>query len=154
MRTFGSNTNDLETASSQARRSSRRSEMTKDEFLARVEKAGALASPEEAERRSRVVLSALTHLIAASAPRRHFLSQLPGFLKAELLAEVPASQLMNRDAFIRHIGAGLDVHAGEAERALGAVYGVLTEAISAGEISEFERQLPPEIGVFLRKFRA
>ena len=55
--------------------------MTKDEFLARVEKAGVLAGPEEAERRSRVVLSALTHLIAAPAPRRHFLSQLPGFLK-------------------------------------------------------------------------
>ena len=128
--------------------------MTKDEFLARVEKAGALANPEEAERRSRVVLSALTHLIAAPAPRRHFLSQLPGFLKLQLQAEVPASQLMNRDAFIRHIGAGLDVHAGEAERALGAVYGVLTEAISAGEISEFERQIPPEIGAFLGKLRA
>jgi uncharacterized protein (DUF2267 family) len=61
---------------------------------------------------------------------------------------------MNRDAFIRHIGAGLDVHAGEAERALGAVYGVLAEAISAGEIREFERQIPPEIGAFLGKLRA
>lgn len=128
--------------------------MTKDEFLARVEKAGALAGPEEAERRSRVVLSALTHLIRDPAPRRHFLSQLPGFLKSQLVAEAPASQLMNRDAFIRHIGAGLDVHAGEAERALEAVYGVLTEAISAGEISEFERQIPPEIGALLRKLRA
>jgi uncharacterized protein (DUF2267 family) len=67
------------------------------------------------------------------------------------LVELP---LMNRDAFIRHIGAGLDVHAGEAERVLGAVYDVLTEAISAGEISEFERQIPPEIGAFLRKLRA
>ena len=61
---------------------------------------------------------------------------------------------MNRDAFVRHIGAGLDVHAGEAERALGAVYGVLTEAISAGEIRELERQIWPDIGAFLRKLRA
>jgi len=128
--------------------------MTKGDFLARVEKAGALAGPEEAERRSRVVLSALTHLIVAPAPRRHFLSQLPGFLKSQLLAEAPAAQLMNRDAFIRHIGAGLDVHAGEAERALGAVYRVLTEAISTGEISDFERQIPPEIRAFLAKLRA
>jgi uncharacterized protein (DUF2267 family) len=128
--------------------------MTKDEFLARVAKAGALAGPEEAERRSRVVLSALTHLITTPAPRRHFLSQLPGFLKSQLLAETPAAQLMNRDAFIRHIGAGLDVHAGEAERALGTVYRVLTEAISTGEISELERQIPPEIGAFLAKLRA
>jgi uncharacterized protein (DUF2267 family) len=125
--------------------------MTKDEFLARVAKAAALASSAEAEARSQVVLKALTHLVADAASRRHFISQLPGFLKAELLAEVPASQLMNRAAFIRHIGAGLDVHAGEAEEALRAVYGVLTEAISAGEIRDFERHIPPEIATVLGK---
>lgn len=128
--------------------------MTKDEFLARVAKAAALASSAEAEARSQVVLKALTHLVTDAAARRHFLSQLPGFLKAELLAEVPASQVMNRDAFIRHIGAGLDVHAGEAERTLRAVYGVLTEAISAGEIRDFERHIPPEIAAVLGKLHA
>ena len=90
--------------------------MRKDEFLARVQKAGGTTSRGEAERWSKAVLSALAELVDDAARRRHFISQLPGFLKSHLLAETPRSLSMNRDAFVRHVGAQLDVHAVEAER--------------------------------------
>ena len=48
---------------------------------------------------------------------------------------------MTRDAFLQHLGAALDVHAPEAERALTAVFRVFREAISAGEVAELEARL-------------
>jgi uncharacterized protein (DUF2267 family) len=127
--------------------------MRKEEFLARVQKAGGTTSRGEAERWSKVVLSALTELVDDAARRRHFLSQLPGFLKAHLLAEIPRSLSMNRDALVRHVGAQLGVHSVEAERVLTVVYAVLAKAVSPGEIADFEEHVPREIAGLLGRLR-
>ena len=62
---------------------------------------------------------------------------------------------------IKYLGETIDIHAGGVdlifphhENEIAQSESVLTEAISAGEISEFETQIPPEIGAFLRKLRA
>lgn len=125
--------------------------MTGKEFLSRVQRAGALPGQRDAERWSTVVVSALTHLLPDPETRRHFVSQLPGFLKSHVLAEKPRSMLMDRDAFLQHVGAALGVHAPEAERAFRAVYGVLRQTVSAGEIADLEGHVPADIAAFLRK---
>ena len=127
--------------------------MRKEEFLARVQKAGGTTSRPEAGRWSTAVLSALADLVDDAARRRHFISQLPEFLKSHLLAETPRSLSMNRDAFVRHVGAKLDVHAVEAERALAVVYAVLAKAVSLGEIADFEEHVPRGIVGLLGRLR-
>jgi uncharacterized protein (DUF2267 family) len=127
--------------------------MRKDEFLARVQKAGGTTSRREAERWSKVVLSALAELVKDAAERRHFISQLPGFLKSHLLAETPRSLSTNRDAFVRHVGAQLGVHAVEAERVLTVVYAVLAKAVSLGATADFEEHVPREIAGLLGRLR-
>jgi uncharacterized protein (DUF2267 family) len=122
--------------------------MTNEEFLKRIQDAGA-HSPEEAGRAAAAVVVALSHLLPDAESRRHFASQMPGPLKARLLAEAPRALLMNRDAFVKHVGAALDVHAADAERLLHAVYRALKEAVSAGQIAEFESRVPKDVAVLL-----
>lgn len=51
------------------------------------------------------MLVALGHLLPDPESRRCFASQLPEPLKSRLLAEAPRGLLMNREAFVRHLGA-------------------------------------------------
>jgi len=125
--------------------------MRADDFLARVQTSAALESLREAERWSTAVLTALGHLAPDSETRRHFVSQLPGRLKSGLLAEAPRSFVMDRDGFLQHLGSALGTHAPEAEIALRAVYGVLKEALSAGEIADFEAHIPKDIAALLER---
>jgi uncharacterized protein (DUF2267 family) len=125
--------------------------MTGKEFLSRVQRAGDLPGQRDAERWSTAVVSALTHLLPDPETRRHFVSQLPGFLKSHVLGEKPRSMLMDRDAFLQHVGAALGVHAPEADRAFRAVYGVLRQTVSAGEIADLEGHVPAAIAAFLRR---
>ncbi|HSF04991.1 MAG TPA: DUF2267 domain-containing protein [Methylomirabilota bacterium] len=118
--------------------------MTKEQFLSRVQAAGGLADPKEAERWSRAVLSALAQLAPDSQTRRQLIAQLPGFLKRPLLTETPRALLMGGEALIQHVAATLDIHAPTAERAVRSVYGVLRGAVSAGELADFEARLPPD----------
>ncbi len=127
--------------------------MTGEEFLVHVQTAGVLAHRKEAERWSKTVAAALQQLLSRSEARRHFVSQLPGFLKSHLLAEAPHALLMSREALLEHIAAGLGTHVPEAERALRAVYGVLREAVSAGEIAELEAHVPRDVATFLAGIR-
>ena len=127
--------------------------MRKEEFLPHVQNAGGTTSRGEAEPWSKVVLSALAELVDDTARRRHFLSQSPGFLKAHLLAEIPRSLSVNRDALVRHVGAPLGVHAVEAERVLTVVYAVLAKAVSLGEIANSEEHVPREIAGLLGRLR-
>jgi uncharacterized protein (DUF2267 family) len=83
--------------------------------------------------------------------RRHFVSQLPGLLKAHLLAEPPRSLVMDRDTFLQHLGSALGTHAPEAETALRAVYGVLKQAVSAGEIADLEAHMPKDVVALLER---
>jgi uncharacterized protein (DUF2267 family) len=125
--------------------------MNKDEFLARVQEGGALASRKEAERRSKAVASALAQMLPDSESRRHFVTQLPGFLKSHLLAERPRHLKMTPDALLQHIGHALDTHVPEAERALRVVYRVLGEAVAPGGKADFDRRIPKDIAALLRR---
>ena len=125
--------------------------MKDQEFLARVQELGALPSPREARRWATEVLRALAHLLPEAQVRRHFVSQLPGALKARLLAEPPRALLMDRGAFVQHVAAALGAHAADDERALRIVYRVLKEAVSAGQIAQFEAHIPKDIASLLEK---
>jgi uncharacterized protein (DUF2267 family) len=125
--------------------------MKEAEFLARVQERGGLASPKEARRWSIAVLRALADLLPDPQAKRHFLSQLPGTLKAALREEPPRTLLMDRDALVQHTAAMLDAHAREGERALTTVYGVVRDTLSPGQIAAFEARIPKEIRAFLER---
>ncbi len=125
--------------------------MKRDEFLARVQRSGALSSRKEAERWSTAALRALTELLSESEPRRHFVAQLPGFLKSRLRDEPSPALRMDRDALVQHVGAALGTHAPEGARALRIVYRVLKEAVSPGQIAEFETHIPKDVVAFLER---
>ena len=123
--------------------------MTKVEFLRQVQTRGGLTSPKEAERCSAAAIRGLTQLMPEPELRRHFISQLPGFLKSRLRDEPPPALQMDRDAFVQHVAATLDTHATEGERVVRAVWSVLKDAVSPGQIAEFEAHVPKDIVAFL-----
>ena len=125
--------------------------MNKPEFLSRVQRAAALPTAKEAERWSVEVVRALVHGLSDSEARRHFASQLPGFLKSRIREDPPRNVAMTRDAFLQHLGAALEMHAPDAERALAAVFGVLKDAVSAGQIADLEAHLPGQIAALLER---
>lgn len=127
--------------------------MKRDEFLAHVREAGRLSSAREAERWAKAVLTALADLISEPEARRQFATQLPGFLKSHLLAAPLRGLPLGRDAFLQHVGAALDVHAPEAERAVAAVYPVVRKAVAAGELEDFEAKIPRDIAAWLARLR-
>ena len=96
------------------------------------------------------VLSALSRLAPDSQTRRQFVTQLPGVVKARVLAMPPHPLVMDREALIQHVAAALDAHAPEAERALRAVYAVVRAAVSQGELEDFEAKIPADVAVLLR----
>jgi uncharacterized protein (DUF2267 family) len=123
--------------------------MTRTEFLAQVQAAGALASSQEAERWSKAVLTVLVDLAPDSETRRHFITQLPGFLKTPLRDTAPRAVLMDHEALLQRIGGELGTHATEAEHALACVWGVVRKAISAGEIADFQARVPRDVAAYL-----
>jgi uncharacterized protein (DUF2267 family) len=125
--------------------------MTKSEFLEQIKAAGGLSSAKKAERWSKAVLTALIDLAPDSETRRQFITQLPGFLKTPLLAEPPRVLLMERESLIQRIGAALEVHASEAERALACVWSVLRKAVSAGEMADFQARVPKDVAAYLAR---
>jgi uncharacterized protein (DUF2267 family) len=126
--------------------------MDKRSFLQRTQQAAAIGTAKEAEHDAVAVVVALSHLLGDSARRRHFASQLPGFLKAPLLAEAPpAPTEWTRDGFVQHVASGLGTHAARAEAVLRGIYAVLRDGISPGQIAEFEAQLPDDIRQLLHR---
>lgn len=123
--------------------------MKENEFLLRVQELGALPTQNEAKRWAMAVVQALADLLADAQARRHFISQLPGGLKATARARAPRGLLMDREAFIQHVAAILRTHAPEGGLAARTVYRVLTEAVSAGQIADFEAHVPGDIVAFL-----
>ncbi len=121
------------------------------DFLARVQELGALPSRKEAQRWATEVLRALADLLPEAQARRHFISQLPGALKSPLRTEPARGFLMDSQALVQHIGAALGGHAADGERALRIVYRVLKEAVSPGQIAQFEAHVPKDIAALLKK---
>ena len=124
--------------------------MTKEQFLAQVQAAEGPADRREAERWSKAVLTALSRLAPDSETRRQLITQLPGFLKRPLLAETPHALLMDGEALIQQVAADLDMRAPLAERAVRTVYGVLRQAVSAGELADFEARIPQDVARLLK----
>jgi uncharacterized protein (DUF2267 family) len=52
---------------------------------------------------------------------------------------------------VQHVAAGLETHAARAEAVLRGVYSVLRDAVSPGQIAEFEAQLPDDIRALLHR---
>jgi uncharacterized protein (DUF2267 family) len=124
--------------------------MDKQSFLERLRQTAEPGIAEEWEREAVGVVTALSHLLTDSARRRHFVSQLPGFLKAPLLAEArPVPTEWTRDGFVQHVAAGLGTHAARAEVVLRGIYAVLRDAIAPGQIAGFEAQVPADIRALL-----
>lgn len=124
--------------------------MDRQTFLDQARRAADIGIGEESERRVIAIVMVLSHLLSDSAQRRHFVSQLPGFLKSPLLAEArPAPLAWSRDGFLQHVAAALGTHAAQAEAMLRGVYSVLQAALSPGQIAEFEAQVPAEIRAVL-----
>ena len=121
------------------------------DFLSRVQTLGALPSREEADRWAMAALHALSELLADADARRHFVAQLPGTLKARLVATTPRAYALDRDAFVQRVGAALGAHAPEGERAVRVVYRVLREAVSPGQIAEFEARIPKDVVSLLER---
>lgn len=118
------------------------------EFLSRVQVTGGIDA-DEAERWTLGVLRALTHLLGKAEARRHFVTQLPGPFKSALLEEAPHALVMDREAFLQHVAAQLESHVPEARRAVRAVYHVLREALSPGQIADFEAHVADDIVALL-----
>ncbi len=125
--------------------------MKTEDFVLGVQRSGALPNRKEAERWATAVLTSLSQLLPDSEGRRHFVSQLPGRLKSRLLAEPLHALLMDRDAFLQHLGSALGTHAPGAEVALRVVYGVIKQAVSEGEIADFEARIPKDIAALLER---
>ncbi|MBI2207657.1 MAG: DUF2267 domain-containing protein [Candidatus Rokubacteria bacterium] len=123
--------------------------MDKREFLAAVQSAGAADSPKEAEMVALAVTRSLTQLLSEPARRRHFITELPGFLKTPLREEPPEWLAMDREALVQHVASALGTHAPRATQALRAVWKALGSAVSAGELAAFGRSIPSDIVDFL-----
>jgi uncharacterized protein (DUF2267 family) len=123
--------------------------MRKNDFLRRIQDDGALPSRQAAEQWAVEVAAALLRLLGEAEMRRHFVSQLPGFLKSRLLQEPPHPLAMDREAFLQHVASRLDTHVPGAERAVRAVCGALKAAVSPGQIADLERHLPRDLAALL-----
>ncbi len=125
--------------------------MTRKDFLAQVQGIGDGVTTKEAERWSVAVLVALSQLVSDTALRRHFATQLPGFVKSRILEEPPESLLMDREALLQHIASALGTHVPEAQRALRAVYRAVKAAVAPGQITAFEAHIPRDIVTALER---
>ena len=125
--------------------------MEERDFLARIQDLGGLPSRKEADRWAMTVLLALIHLLPDRHKRRRLITQLPGTVKARLLDESPGALLMDLDAFLQHVAAGLGTHAPGGERAVSVVYSALREAVSPGELAKVEAHLPKDVVGFLTR---
>ena len=118
--------------------------MQYDEFLATVRQRAALADNREADRTTKIVLSALGRRLAGEEPR-DLADQLPEQLKAPLLEQTgPAENRDNFDDFLQRIAEqeGPDADPETAREHANAVVGTMTEFVTPGEIEDLRSQLP------------
>ena len=67
-----------------------------------------------------------------------------------VVAETPHALLMDGEALIQQVAADLDIRAPLADQAVRTVYGVLRQAISAGELADFEARIPQDAARLLK----
>ena len=137
-----------EVAQQRAQRHAARASQVYRSFLARLEDVSGMSAM-QAENAAVSVLHALEQRIIADE-RRHLESQLPSRLRELLSASIPREHLparkIDRDAFLSMVA--VDVGAENAESAVRAVFEVLSELVSAGEIVNVVHQLPRDLREF------
>jgi uncharacterized protein (DUF2267 family) len=113
-----------------------------DEFIGQVRHRARLASHAEAERATRATLETLAERLAGGEAH-DLASQLPPEL-ARYLEEPDAGigAKLTLDAFFELVSAREGVDLPDAEFHARVVIGVLTEAVSVGEIKDVRVQLP------------
>lgn len=118
--------------------------MQYEEFIDRVGQRAGLGSDAEAERAARAVLTVLgEYLSGGEGP--DLASQLPQGL-AEILRQQPPnrSMIFSLNDFVQMVGEEEGVDDEEALAHTRAVFGVLREAASEGEMEDVRRQFPSE----------
>lgn len=128
------------------------------EFLTRVQKNANLASKEEAERITRVVLSTLGEPLYRTA-RAKLVAQLPKELKdIPFQSQPPENIPMDADTypvdeFYQRVRARADVSLAMAEQHAKAVMQVVAEAVTPAVINDVLDDLPESYQALLQKAR-
>jgi uncharacterized protein (DUF2267 family) len=125
--------------------------MRKSEFVAHVQAAAALDTPRDAEAVAHAVTRALSQLLSDPSERRHFITQLPGFLKTPLRDDPGEWLVMDREALLQHVAHALGTRVPEATRAVRAVWSGLQAALAPGQLAQFERHVPKDVVALLER---
>ncbi|HJU65465.1 MAG TPA: DUF2267 domain-containing protein [Gemmatimonadaceae bacterium] len=113
-------------------------------FLRRVQEVGNMDSREAAERAVRATFETLAERVTQGATT-HLAAQLPREIAQYLLRRGPRVQELSIDEFWNHVGHRERVEQADAIRHTKAVFQVLREAVSAGEMDHFAAELPPKL---------
>jgi uncharacterized protein (DUF2267 family) len=116
------------------------------EFLGEVQNRAHLSSPNEAERAVRATLQTLGRRLFGGEAE-DLAAQLPREI-APYLTTAGAGEKLGLDEFIDSICRQEGVGPAEATKHARAVFSVLKEAVSSGEIKDVRSQLPKEIAAF------
>jgi uncharacterized protein (DUF2267 family) len=121
--------------------------MQYNEFIEQVQHRSGLHSAEEATQAIRATLQTLGERLSKTETEK-LAAQLPNPLKSYLLLQ-PETQRFTLEEFFNRVSAREDVGRPHAIAHARAVFGVLREAVSAGELEDVKRELPPEYAEFL-----
>jgi uncharacterized protein (DUF2267 family) len=116
-------------------------------FIEQVQQRTGLDSTEEATQATRATLQTLGERLSKTETEK-LAAQLPDPLKAYLLLQ-PETQRFSLEEFFNRVSAREDVGRPHAIAHARAVFGVLREAVSAGELEDVKRELAPEYAELL-----
>lgn len=116
--------------------------MSFDEIIARLQETAGIEDRREAERTFRHVLQALADRLTGKETW-DLLAQLPAQVKKSILI-TDAPLRMSREELVGRIAEELELPREEARERVRAVFAVLREAVTWGELEDVIRQLGPE----------
>lgn len=121
-----------------------------DEFLGKVQDRARLASRDSAMRATRATLNTLAERLRGNEPT-DLAAQLPGEIGEHLQVEgAGAGERFGIDEFIRRVG-DREGTGGDSTHHARVVLGVLSEAVSRGEMKDVRQQLPEEFDKLFEK---
>ncbi|HET7585553.1 MAG TPA: DUF2267 domain-containing protein [Gemmatimonadaceae bacterium] len=119
-------------------------------FVARVQELAHLASRSDAERAVRAVFETFAERVTQGATT-NLAAQLPREIAQYLLRRGPEVRDLSPGAFWEHVAAREGVEIAYAIRHARAVFQVLHEAVSAGEMEDFAAELPAALRAALQQ---
>ena len=120
--------------------------MKYDEFINRVQEGASLESREQAEKATRATLGTLVRHLS-EGEKQDLASQLPEPLKRQVLAVSGSRERFSLEEFFTRVQqeeGGVDRR--ETERHARAVAGVMSDAVTRGELTDVFSQLPGDFG--------